>query len=69
MKDKFKKGIIKLVIAVSLGVGPIIVTSQAHPKGNIYILIIGAVCMISSVLLGFLGIKEIMSGFFDKTSE
>ena len=65
-QKKFKNGIKKAAIAVSLSVGPILVTYGTHH----YILnIIGILCMFGSLIFGFLAMKDILDGFFDKSNE
>ncbi|MAZ58705.1 MAG: hypothetical protein CMP56_04820 [Flavobacteriales bacterium] len=70
-KEKFKKGIKKAAISVSLAIGPILVMYAAGQEGGLYtyMQIIGTLCMCGSLIFGFLAIKEILDGFFDKSNE
>ena len=65
-QKKFKNGIRKAAIAVSLAVRPILVTYGTHE----YLLnIIGILFMFGSLIFGFLAMKDILDGFFDKSNE
>ena len=70
-KIKFKNGIKKLAISVSLAIGPILVMYGSGQDGSlyIYIRILGTLCMCGSLIFGFLAVKEILDGFFDESNE
>ena len=70
-QKKFKNGIKKAAISVSLAIGPILVMYGSGQQGSIYtyIQITGALCMCGSLIFGFLAIKEILDGFFDHSNE
>ena len=67
-KEKFKKGIRKAAISVSLAIGPILVMYAAGQEGVLYtyMQIIGTLCMCGSLIFGFLAIKDILDGFFNE---
>ena len=67
-KEKFKKGIKKAAISVSLAIGPILVMYAAGQEGVVYtyMQMAGTLCMCGSLIFGFLAIKEILDGFFNE---
>ena len=67
-KEKFKKGIKKAAISVSLAIGPILVMYAAGQEGVVYtyMQMVGTICMCGSLIFGFLAIKEILDGFFNE---
>ncbi|MAQ69956.1 MAG: hypothetical protein CMD23_02535 [Flavobacteriales bacterium] len=67
-KEKFKKGIKKAAISVSLAIGPILVMYAAGQEGVVYtyMQMVGTLCMCGSLIFGFLAIKEILDGFFNE---
>tara|TARA_B100001996_G_C18630771_1_gene581676 strand:- start:853 stop:1083 length:231 start_codon:yes stop_codon:yes gene_type:complete len=76
MKNKkiLKSGLKRMAAAFSLAfIGPIMFVLGSNPQLS-YVLqislsIIGILIMLSSILIGFTGIKKILSFFFDKSSE
>tara|TARA_B100001250_G_C19791600_1_gene786776 strand:- start:47 stop:256 length:210 start_codon:yes stop_codon:yes gene_type:complete len=65
-KKKFKNGLRKITLASISLIGPVIFTLKS---GDILYLIIGSIIMIIGFLIGAWGIKDILSGFFDKPNE
>tara|TARA_B100001741_G_C16486722_1_gene567636 strand:- start:668 stop:877 length:210 start_codon:yes stop_codon:yes gene_type:complete len=65
-KKKFLNGLQKIVLASISLIGPIIFTLK--PDDSIY-LITGTIIMIIGLLIGIWGIKDLLSGFFDKPNE
>ncbi len=65
-KKKFKNGLRKITLASISLIGPVIFTLKS---GDILYLIIGSIIMIIGLLIGAWGIKDILSGFFDKPNE
>ena len=69
-KKKFKNGVKKAAVAISLAVGPVLVTYGSHLEKPEYIFnIIGILCMCGSLIFGVFAMKDILDGFFDKSNE
>ena len=67
-KKKFRNGIKQIAIAIGLAfTGPIIFVLSGNTIDLINIL--GLTLMIFSVLTGILGVKNLLSGFFEKPNE
>ena len=73
-KKKFKNGIRKIAIAIAFLPGPILFVLSSHNNQltdsiNLLFSILGIVSMITCVIFGFLGLRDLLSGFFDPPSE
>ena len=74
-KKKFRLGIQKVMVAIGLAfLGPILFLSGTIPETElstkeILFLTTGSIIMIISFLTGLIGIKQILSSFFDKSNE
>ena len=72
-KRKFKRGIQKTILAITLAfIGPVIFvfgTGNEESLFKIMLSLLGGLTMISCVILGVLGIKDLLAGFFEKTNE
>ena len=73
-KKKFKKGIRKIALAITFLPGPILFVLSSHNNHitnalNLSLSIIGLCCMTACVIFGFLGLRDLLSGFFDPPSE
>jgi hypothetical protein len=67
-KEKFKKGITKIAIAMTLAfIGPVLFVLGSGT--NIYTTLIGGIIMACSFIIGLIGLKEILTSFFEKPSE
>ena len=76
MKNKkiLKSGLKRMAAAFSLAfIGPIMFVLGSNPQLSyalqISLSVIGILIMLSSILIGFTGIKKMLSFFFDKSSE
>ena len=73
-KKKINTGLKKIALAMSLAfIGPIIFIISLNPKHE-YILqntlsAIGLMIMLTCIYIGYTGIKEILSAFFDNSNE
>ena len=73
-KQKFKNGIRKIALAIAFLPGPILFVLSSHNNHitnalNLGLSIIGLCLMIACVIFGFLGLRDLLSGFFDPPSE
>ncbi len=71
---KIKNGLKKMLFAITLAFpGPIfLIHGLGFEKWTItkmLIVSIGAICMLGSVIIGFLAIKEMLDGFFQESNE
>ena len=65
-KKKFLNGLKKIILASWSLIGPVIFTLK--PDNSVY-LVLGTTIMIIGLLIGIWGIKDLLSGFFDKPNE
>ena len=73
-KKKFKKGIRKIALAIAFLPGPILFVLSSHNDHitnflNLTFSIIGLSLMIACVIFGFLGLRDLLAGFFDPPNE
>ena len=72
-KKKFKRGIQKIVIAISLAfIGPVIFVLSTNNTPNttqLSLNILGIILMIGCIIIGAIGIKELVVSFSDKSNE
>ncbi|MBJ04459.1 MAG: hypothetical protein CMP65_00970 [Flavobacteriales bacterium] len=73
-KKKFRKGIKKIGVAIALLPGPILFVAGSHNDNLSAIIkfslpIIGVICMAISLIMGIIGLKIILSSFFEKPNE
>ena len=73
-KKKIRSGIKKVLFAIGLAfIGPILfVLGSGHKESNttqILLIIIGLLLMIGCVIMGIIGVKKILAGFFEESSE
>ena len=72
-KRKFKIGLKKTILAITLAfIGPILfVLGSGEEMDSIKILltILGGLIMILCVIIGILGLKDILAGFFEHSNE
>ena len=73
-KKKFKNGIRKIALAISFLPGPILFVLSSHNNHitnfmNLTLSIIGLGLMIACVIVGFLGLRDLLAGFFDPPNE
>ncbi len=67
-KKKFKNGLKKIIIAVTLAfIGPVLFVFGSD--NNILITLVGGIIMISSFTLGLIGLQRILTSFFEKPNE
>ena len=73
-KKKFKNGIRKIALAIAFLPGPILFVLSSHNNHitkliNVTLSILGGGLMIACVIFGFLGLRDLLSGFFDPPNE
>ena len=73
-KKKFRKGIKKIMFAILLLPGPILFVIGSHNDNlssimKLTLTIGGSICMITSLAFGIVGLKTILSSFFEKPNE
>ena len=62
-KNKFKKGLKKILGAITIGfIGPVLFMFNT----STFIMLFGFLFMIGAVILGFLGVKDLVDSFFEK---
>ena len=67
-KKKFKNGLKKIIIAVTLAfIGPVLFVFGSGK--NILITLVGGIIMICSFTLGVMGLQKILTSFFEKPNE
>ena len=73
-KKKFREGIKKITFAIFLLPGPILFVIGSHNDNlsslmKLTLTIVGSICMVTSLAFGIVGLKTILSSFFEKPNE
>ena len=73
-KKKFREGIKKITFAIFLLPGPILFVIGSHNDNlsslmKLTLTIVGSICMVTSLAFGIVGLKIILSSFFEKPNE